>query len=55
MKKLAGLALSTLLAMSAFSMVPEANAKELNKETQLQLLKTTWINTFPNLYMIWKN
>ncbi|MED1664124.1 hypothetical protein [Brevibacillus laterosporus] len=49
MKKLAGLALSTLLAMSAFSMVPEAYAKELNKEDTISVVKDYMDKHVPEL------
>ncbi|ERM20258.1 hypothetical protein ACEU2D_24770 [Brevibacillus laterosporus] len=49
MKKLAGLALSTMLAMSAFSMVPEAYAKELNKEDTISVVKDYMDKHVPEL------
>lgn len=49
MKKLAGLALSTMLALSAFSIVPEAYAKELNKEDTISVVKDYMDKHVPEL------
>ncbi|XOS93082.1 hypothetical protein ACLMAB_05355 [Brevibacillus laterosporus] len=49
MKKLAGLALSTMLALSTFSIVPEAYAKELSKEETVTVVKDYMDKHVPEL------